>query len=116
MTFDTLQLLTLKWARDKNIIHYTNDQIKAQFGKTKEEILELEEALKELFAVTNDEDDSNIVQAEYNVDSELGDVLVTLIILAECLGTSLEVALNTAYNKIKNRTGKTISGVFVKDK
>lgn len=46
--------------------------------------------------------------------TELGDVLVTLIIQAQGQGTNLEECLALAYNKIKYRTGKTIDGVFVK--
>ena len=46
---------------------------------------------------------------------ELGDVLVTLTISANQLGTDLETCLQIAYDKIKNRKGKTINGNFVKE-
>ena len=45
----------------------------------------------------------------------IGDVVVTLIILASQNGLSLEECLQTAYNEIKGRKGKTINGVFVKE-
>lgn len=45
----------------------------------------------------------------------LGDTLVVLIILHQQLGLTLDVTLNYAYDQIKNRTGKTINGVFIKD-
>jgi len=40
---------------------------------------------------------------------------VVLIILAEQLGIDYEGSLSSAYHQIKNRTGKTINGTFVKD-
>jgi len=45
----------------------------------------------------------------------IGDVLVTLIIFSKQQGTDLETCLKIAYNEIKDRTGKTKDGIFVKD-
>ena len=45
---------------------------------------------------------------------ELGDVIVTLILLAEMHGLSPALALQSAYEKISRREGKMINGVFVK--
>jgi len=45
----------------------------------------------------------------------IGDSFVTLIILAKQCGFSAEECLQAAYDVIKNRTGKTVNGVFVKD-
>lgn len=44
----------------------------------------------------------------------IGDVIVTLIILAQQNDMDLHDCLNTAYDEIKGRTGKMIDGVFVK--
>lgn len=44
----------------------------------------------------------------------IGDVVVTLIILAMQNGLDLYECLNTAYDEIKGRKGKMIDGVFVK--
>lgn len=44
----------------------------------------------------------------------IGDTVVTLIILAQQYGWSLEECLQYAYEEIKNRKGKTINGTFVK--
>lgn len=46
---------------------------------------------------------------------ELGDVFVTLIIIAEQLNLNPVKCLEIAYNKIKDRQGKTINGTFIKD-
>lgn len=44
----------------------------------------------------------------------IGDVVVTLIILAQQNGLTLEDCLEHAYNEIADRKGKMINGVFVK--
>lgn len=44
----------------------------------------------------------------------IGDVVVTLIILAQQNDMDLHECLNTAYDEIKGRTGKMVNGVFVK--
>jgi NTP pyrophosphatase (non-canonical NTP hydrolase) len=45
----------------------------------------------------------------------IGDVVVTLIILAMQNGTDLKSCLAAAWDEIKDRKGKTVNGVFVKD-
>lgn len=45
----------------------------------------------------------------------LGDVGVVLIGLCTQLGTSLEEVLEVAYNEIKDRKGKLVDGVFIKE-
>ncbi len=52
---------------------------------------------------------------ENELKDALGDTIVTLIILAGQNGLKLEDCLEYAYNEIKNRTGKTINGTFIKD-
>ncbi len=49
-----------------------------------------------------------------DVRDDIGDVLVTLILLAEIKGTSLEECLNVAYADIHDRKGVTLDGVFIK--
>lgn len=45
----------------------------------------------------------------------IGDTIVTLIILAQQQGTSIEECLEMAYDEIKDRKGKMIDGSFVKE-
>ena len=45
---------------------------------------------------------------------EIGDVIVTLIIFAQQNKMDLQDCLEKAYEKIENRNGKMINGVFVK--
>lgn len=65
------------------------------------------EELGELSAGINKQD------RDKQIDS-LGDLQVVLIILSMQLGIDYNDALSSAYEVIKNRTGKTINGVFVK--
>lgn len=46
----------------------------------------------------------------------IGDVTVTLILLADMLDMTLEDCLQYAYDEIANRQGKMVDGTFVKDK
>lgn len=47
--------------------------------------------------------------------TEIGDNVVTLIILAMQMNMDIHECLNAAYDKIKNRKGKTINGIYIKD-
>lgn len=52
----------------------------------------------------------------YNeLELEIGDVLVVLTIFAMQNHMTLEGCLTAAYNKIANRKGKMIDGIFVKE-
>lgn len=50
------------------------------------------------------------------VKDGIGDTVVTLILLAEMHGWTLEECLEHAYNVISKRTGKMVEGVFCKDR
>lgn len=45
----------------------------------------------------------------------IGDVVVTMTVLAQQNGLTLRECLETAYNEIANRKGKMVNGVFVKE-
>lgn len=105
-TFEQTANLVKEWGKSKNLIHPGNMQ--RQFDKFQEEVAELKEAF---YIYIHNADDQNYM----NFLLELGDVLVTMILLAECDDTELGDALLAAYGKIKNRTGKTIAGQFIKD-
>lgn len=77
------------------------DNAKTQFMKVVEELGELAEGI-------------NKDKPEQIKDS-LGDVLVTLILLAEDLNLNLLDCLNSAWNEIKDRKGKVKNGSFVKE-
>lgn len=93
----------LQWGIDKGILgvdgtgtHY------AQADKM------LEEAKETHFAVK--------VHDLEEVKDGIGDTAVTLILLADMYGWTLEECLQHAYDVIIKRTGKMVDGTFCKDK
>lgn len=99
MSFDELQKVIIKWATDRNIINSKN--IGRQFMKVSEELGELAEGINK--------------DNQGQIKDSLGDILVTLIILSRDLDVDLLDCLRGAYDVIKDRTGKTVNGVFVKE-
>ncbi len=87
------------WGNDKGIIKKENSY--KQFAKVVEEVAEIGAAL-------NHDDKEELIDA-------LGDSVVTLIILAADNGLDLKYCLQTAYDVIKGRKGKTVNGVFIKE-
>ena len=101
MTFEELHEAIIQWAEDRNMIKPDRLTGLAQLAKVTEELGELSAGINK-----NDEDKTK---------DSLGDIMVTLIILAQDLNFDLLDCLRGAYNVIKNRKGKTINGVFVKE-
>ncbi len=97
--FELIQSYIYKWAEDKDLLHEEN--VFAQLDKVKEEVGEIEQELI----------DDNL----HNLRLELGDGFVTLIILSYQKGLHPVDCLKAAWDKIKNRKGKTIGGNFVKE-
>jgi NTP pyrophosphatase (non-canonical NTP hydrolase) len=106
-TFPHLKELVLKWALDKGILG--SGTLVGQSNKTIEEAHEILDSatLLELFP------DRETHQEE--IIDAIGDTAVTLIILAEMLGTTVEYCLEQAYKVIAKRQGKMVNGVFVKE-
>ena len=94
-----LQNKILDWAIEKNITN--SDNAKSQLLKSFEEMGELARAL-----LKNDTE---------NIKDSIGDVLVTLIILAETQGMNIEQCLQFAWDEIKDRKGKMVNGTYKKD-
>ena len=93
-----------EWHYTRNLIEGSTDL--DQFGKLQEEVLELHEAL-----ICN----SYLDNYTPEITDAIGDIMVVLINIAERNGLTLEQCLEHAYNDIKDRTGKMVDGVFVKD-
>jgi len=89
----------IEWADDRNLLRQENSN--KQLDKTREEVEEVQLEL----------DSGNLG----NLALEIGDSGVTLIILARQNGLNFQQCIELAYEKIKNRTGKTVNGTFVKD-
>jgi NTP pyrophosphatase (non-canonical NTP hydrolase) len=87
-----------QWSIDKGL-HEGNSF--TQYAKSSEEMGEIASAL-----------------CRNNTDAlrdGIGDVVVTLIILAQQNNMTLYECLNTAYEEIKDRKGRTINNTFIKE-
>ena len=99
MNFEQLKSKVLAWADAKDLLYEANKF--KQWGKTYEEVGEIYTAMLD--------DDREAIR------DGIGDTIVTLIILADQNGMDAVDCLEKAYDEIKDRTGKTINGEFVKD-
>lgn len=94
---ETVKLIK-SWVRDRNL-HEQDPRV--QMCKFQEEAGELAKAINK----------SNTPDA---IDG-IGDCVVVLVCLAEQLGLEFEDCVAMAYNEIKDRKGKLINGMFVKE-
>lgn len=117
MKFEKLQKLTLEWADDKDLLHSKNAE--KQFMKFIEEVFEFKTEFDYLERIGEDPSecysDYEQIETQENMDLEMGDILVTLIILCKQLDIDPMYCLEEAYKKISKRTGKTINGQFIKN-
>lgn len=86
-----------QWHHDRNLINGSTD--KDQFMKLIQEAGEL----------------SNSICQDKDIRDDIGDMMVVLINIAERNGLTLTECLEQAYNDIKDRKGRMIDGVFVKE-
>lgn len=108
MTFEELQEKVLEWADSHNLLHEENAD--KQFMKFIEEVFEF----KTEYDFIKDIKEKKRICFYRNMQLEMGDVFVTLIILCKQLGIEPQYCLKKAYEKIKDRKGKTIDGCFIK--
>lgn len=87
-----------QWAKDRNLD--TQDP-KVQLSKLMEESGELARAILK--------DDTN-----EQIDA-IGDITVVLIVLSMQLGLDYSKCVELAYNEIKDRKGKIVDGVYIKE-
>lgn len=99
LSFDDLIDHVSVWAYHKDLLRFENAH--KQMCKVIEEVGETSSAL-----LRNNTDD---------IKDGIGDSFVTLIILAKQVGLEPTECLESAWNEIKNRTGKTVNGTFIKD-
>lgn len=87
------------WAADRNLI--AGSDIKSQFVKLVEETGELAAAIAR-------SDDGEFMDA-------IGDIFVVITILAAQRGMEVEECIAQAWDGIKDRKGRMIDGVFIKE-
>lgn len=90
--------LIKQWAYDRNL--QTADP-KGQICKLLEESGELASGL--------------VKQDEVKIKDSIGDITVVLVVLCTQLGVDYDECVRMAYNEIKDRKGKMIDGVYVKE-
>jgi len=100
MTFDELIDNITQWADDKGILSREN--------APKQSMKVMEELGETMGAILKDKKTSDVVDG-------IGDILVTVIILAKQLGLEPTECLESAWNEIKDRKGKTVNGTFIKE-
>lgn len=117
--FEELGEKVLEWAKDKDLLNEANAE--RQFLKFMEEVFEFRDewllCVHEYNKCSYGEadDDPDVVEHRGNMKFEMGDIFVTLIILCDQLNLDPVECLYKAYEKIKDRKGKTINGTFVKE-
>lgn len=99
MDFLELEKLVVRWGKDRGL--YYEGLPERQLIKLEEEFLELQDAI----------DSDNLTET---LDA-LGDMMVVMTHIAAHFGVSLAHCYQLAYNEIKDRKGKLVNGIFVKE-
>mgnify|MGYP003116142846 FL=1 len=86
-----------QWHEDRNLIKGSTD---------KDQVLKLVQELGEL---------SDSICKEKDMRDDLGDMLVVMINIMKRNNISIEECLQKAYDDIKDRKGKMVDGIFVKE-
>lgn len=94
---EELTNLIVQWHHDRNLIDGSSD---------KDQVLKLMQELGEL---------SDSVCKGKDVRDDLGDMMVVMLNIMERQGVSMEECLSTAYNDIKDRKGRMVDGIFIKE-
>lgn len=97
MTVESLENKIVQWHYDRNLIAGAND--KDQFMKLIQECGEL----------------SDNICKQRDIRDDIGDIIVVLINIAERNSLTLEECMQVAYDDIKDRKGRMIDGVFIKE-
>lgn len=99
MTLEQLETCIVHWAHIRGI---------AEPGNGRNQLLKTVEELGELSRATLKNDKAGIKDG-------IGDVLVTLAIFAATHNLNLTECFQSAWDEIKDRTGVTVNGTFIKD-
>lgn len=97
---ENTQEKVIEWAKERNLI---------KLGNAPKQLIKLSEEVGEL--------GSAFLKNEYpEIKDAIGDIMIVLTILCEQLSIDMNQCYEDAYNVIKDRTGQTINGTFVRDK
>jgi predicted transcriptional regulator len=115
---DAFQMKIADWANERNILEISNPM--KQLEKTEEEVAELRSHTQELSEIVRVHSSEQLKKKQVYairdlIKDDIGDVIVTLSIQASMLGLTLSECLECAYSEIKDRKGKMVDGMFVKE-
>ena len=110
MQYSELKQKIVKWGEDRNIFEFSTP-IK-QLHKTQEELDETMQALVQFADAKTDKAKQDAIEA---VVDGIGDMGVTLLMLCHKMDVDFIECLASAYDVIKDRKGKMINGLFVKE-
>lgn len=100
--YEEIVSLINKWGIDRGITKENGGSSQKQAIKMAEELDEFSDAVYE----------GNRIE----VKDAIGDMFVVLVQMARLEDINLLEAINAAYDEIKDRKGKMINGIFVKEK
>ena len=99
MGMQEFEINVLRWAHERGIVIGSD---------TKSQCLKMVEEVGELVSAVNKHDLDRI-------EDGIGDVLVTLVLLANMEAMTLSSCATAAWDEIKDRKGEMVNGVFVKE-
>lgn len=94
---EELDVKIRQWHYDRNLIHGAND--KDQVCKLIQEVGELSD---------------NVCKGK-DITDDIGDCIVVLTNIMERHGLTLQECMQCAYDDIKDRKGKMVDGIFIKE-
>jgi uncharacterized protein YjgD (DUF1641 family) len=110
MQYPELKQKIVQWGEDRNIFEFSTP-IK-QLHKTQEELDETMQALVQFADAKTDKAKQDAIEA---IIDGIGDMGVTLLMLCHKMDVDFIECLASAYDVIKDRKGKMINGLFVKE-
>ena len=103
----------VQWAEDRNLIEGSTPT--RQIYKTMEEATELAVAIGR-YDAESAYDEAELDAHKAEIMDAIGDITVTLIIIAAQLDMTYENCLRAAYEQIKDRKGRMENGIFIRDR
>jgi NTP pyrophosphatase (non-canonical NTP hydrolase) len=125
MNYEEISKLVIKWGEDKGI--FAKSTPLRQLDKTQEELEETKQALEKLASLKEKgtalefdfvecfDTDGEEMEVLEDVKDGIGDMLVTIVLLAKMVNMDTVDCLQVAYDVIKKRKGRMVDGQFVKN-
>lgn len=96
----------IQWHHDRNLIEGATD---------KDQFVKLAEEMGELASNINKAGSRPVSKTKALIADDLGDMMVIMLNIMVRNDLTLDYCMEVAYNDIKDRKGKMIDGIFVKE-